>query len=38
MTQALDMLPLSDEICEALLYQRGPLGRTLSCVLAYEEL
>ena len=37
MRQALDVLPLSDEICDALIDSRGPLGEVLRCVLAYEQ-
>ena len=37
MPQALDLLPLSDEICQALLYRKGALGEALKCVLAYEQ-
>ena len=37
MRQALDALPLSDEICDALIDYRGPLGEVLKCVLAYEQ-
>ena len=37
MVQALDLLPLSDEIREALLYREGVLGDALNCVLAYEQ-
>jgi EAL and modified HD-GYP domain-containing signal transduction protein len=32
----LDSLPLSAEISEALLKRKGPAGRILECVLAYE--
>ncbi len=37
MAQALDLLPLSGEICDALIDYRGPLGEVLKCVLAYEQ-
>jgi EAL and modified HD-GYP domain-containing signal transduction protein len=37
MQNALDHLPLSDEIREALLHGEGPLGHTLSAVLAFEQ-
>ena len=37
MLYALEHLPLSDEIREALLHGEGPLGRILSAVLAYEQ-
>ena len=37
MAQALDLLPLSDEICDALIDYRGPLSEVLKCVLAYEQ-
>jgi EAL and modified HD-GYP domain-containing signal transduction protein len=37
MQSALDHLPLSDEIREALLHGDGPLGRVLSAVLAFEQ-
>ena len=37
MTEALDLLPLSDEIRDALLYRQGALGEALKCVLAYEQ-
>jgi c-di-GMP phosphodiesterase len=37
MQNALDHLPLSDDIREALLHAEGPLGRTLSAVLAFEK-
>ncbi len=32
----LEPLPLSDEVQEGLLYQKGLMGKVLSCVLAYE--
>lgn len=37
MSRALELLPLSDEICEALLYRQGALGHALKCVVAYER-
>ena len=37
MSRALELLPLSDEICEALLYRQGYLGHALKFVLAYER-
>jgi len=37
MQNALDHLPLSDEIREALLHREGSLGRVLSAVLAFEQ-
>ena len=37
MRQALDALPLSDEVCDALIDHRGPSGEVLRCVLAYEK-
>ena len=37
MIQALDLMPLTDEIRDALVYHKGPFGETLACVLAYER-
>jgi EAL and modified HD-GYP domain-containing signal transduction protein len=37
MSRALELLPLSDEICEARLYRQGALGHALKCVIAYER-
>ena len=37
MVKAVDKLPLSDEVCDALLRHEGRLGQALSCVLAYER-
>jgi c-di-GMP-related signal transduction protein len=37
MQNALEHLPLSDDIREALLHAEGPLGRVLSAVLAFEK-
>jgi EAL and modified HD-GYP domain-containing signal transduction protein len=37
MQNALEHLPLSDEIREALLHGEGPLGRILTAVLAFEQ-
>jgi c-di-GMP phosphodiesterase len=37
MQHALEQLPLSDDIREALFHGEGPLGRILSAVLAYER-
>jgi EAL and modified HD-GYP domain-containing signal transduction protein len=37
MRSALEHLPLSDEIREALLHREGPLGRILSAVMAFER-
>jgi c-di-GMP-related signal transduction protein len=37
MDKALELLPLSDEIRDALLYQRGSMGQILRCILAYEN-
>ncbi len=37
MSDALDKLPLSDEIRNALLARKGTLGEVLQCVLAYEQ-
>ena len=37
MTDALDQLPLSDEIRDALLHREGPTGEALSAVIAYER-
>ncbi len=37
MPDILPMLPLADEIGEALLAHEGMLGATLGCVLAYER-
>ena len=37
MSRALKLFPLSDEICEALLYRQGDLGCALKSVLAYER-
>lgn len=37
MKNALEHLPLSDEIREALLHGEGPHGRVLSAVLAFEQ-
>ena len=35
--ELLSMLPITNEIREALLYHRGPYNRVLACVLAYEQ-
>jgi len=37
MQNALEHLPLSDEIREALLHGEGPIGRILSAVFAFEQ-
>ena len=37
MEEILTQLPLADHIADALLHHRGPHGKTLSCVLAYER-
>ena len=37
MPDAIQLLPFSKEVREALLTQSGPLGSALSCVLAYES-
>lgn len=37
MDLVLKSLPLEDEINDALLHHRGPLGRILACTLAYER-
>jgi EAL and modified HD-GYP domain-containing signal transduction protein len=37
MNEALDKLPLSDDIHKALLQRQGTLGEVLDCVLAYEQ-
>jgi EAL and modified HD-GYP domain-containing signal transduction protein len=37
MKEALEMLPLSDEIKNALLHHEGPLGDVLHYVLSYEQ-
>jgi len=37
MNDALDTLPLSDEIRKALLQFEGPLGEVLKCVLSFEQ-
>jgi EAL and modified HD-GYP domain-containing signal transduction protein len=37
MQQALDRLPLSDDVNQALLDQTGPLGGICNCVIAYEQ-
>ena len=34
---ALELLPLSDEIRQALLHGKGPIGRVLTAVLAFEQ-
>lgn len=36
MAEAVDQLPLSNEVRDALLEHTGPLGEALNCVLAYE--
>ncbi|MDP1708954.1 MAG: HDOD domain-containing protein [Gammaproteobacteria bacterium] len=33
----LKMLPLADEVSNALLHYQGPIGKTLKCVLAYDR-
>jgi len=35
--ELLKMLPLADEVNNALLYHQGPIGKTLECVLAYDH-
>ena len=35
--ELLSMLPIANDIREALLYHRGPYNRVLACVLAYEQ-
>jgi EAL and modified HD-GYP domain-containing signal transduction protein len=37
MQKALEQLPLSDDIREALLHAEGPLGRVLAAVIAFEQ-
>lgn len=37
MEKALELLPLSDEIRDALLHKKGPKGRLLAAVIAYEQ-
>ena len=37
MAKAIDKLPLSDEVCDALILHKGRLGQALNCVLAYER-
>jgi len=37
MAEALDALPLSDELRGALLQHEGPQGEALECVMAYED-
>jgi len=37
MPEVLESLPVTDEISDALLYYSGPIGRALSCTLAYER-
>ena len=37
MAEAVEQLPLSDEVRDALLERKGPLGDALNCVLAYER-
>ncbi len=37
MAEAVDQLPLSNEVRDALLEHTGPLGEALNCVLAYER-
>lgn len=37
MEMVLKTLPLEEEINDALLHHRGPLGRILACTLAYER-
>jgi EAL and modified HD-GYP domain-containing signal transduction protein len=37
MGRALATLPLSRAVSDAILYQKGELGRVLKCVLAYER-
>lgn len=37
MEKALQLLPLADDICNALLSRKGALGRVLEMVLAYEQ-
>jgi EAL and modified HD-GYP domain-containing signal transduction protein len=37
MEKALEQIPLSDEIRNALLHKKGPKGRLLAAVIAYER-
>lgn len=37
MQEVLAQLPLSDEVCAALLEQRGRMGEALHCAIAYER-
>ena len=37
MEKALDQIPLSDEVRAALLNKKGPKGRMLAAVIAYER-
>lgn len=37
MKEVLDVLPLTKEMNQALLYRKGPMGRLLACTLAYER-
>lgn len=36
MAKVLEKLPLTDDLNQAILNQKGPMGRVLACVLAYE--
>jgi len=36
-SRALELIPLSDEVRDALIYHQGPMGRILRCILAYEN-
>ena len=37
MAEALEVLPLVDEVKQALLHHKGPMGAALACVKAYER-
>jgi len=37
MSKALELVPLSDEVQQALIHQQGTMGLILRCILAYEN-
>jgi EAL and modified HD-GYP domain-containing signal transduction protein len=37
MQQALEELPLLDDIKDALIHKSGPIGQALRCAIAYEQ-